>query len=275
MRRRTTVFGACVFGAAMVLGPALPAVAETATYDVGESQLRDGDPTFDAESASDANWYRETTVAGGSVDLYRGSDQGSISPSGAPGFGDGALAITTNHQAGSKAQLLSPHRTFGRALADVDAIDYWTFQDASSEPGTTGPKQLLPALQMQIDTNGFATGGGFTTLVFEPYQETESGPSQPIVPEEWQFWSTVNGRWWSTRDISCVGGTPDPFALAAGEGGDPFTTPAEVAAGCPGAVLIQFGFNVGVTPTEGVVTAVDGLHLGIGADDFTWDFGPK
>jgi hypothetical protein len=270
------VVAAAVFAAVIVVGPALPASAVTEEHEVGEALLRDGDPTFDAESADDHIWYRESTFAGGSVDVYRGTDTGALSSTGAPGFGDGALAMTTNHQENSKAQLLSPHHTFGRALADVNAVDYWTFLDAASEPDNPGPKQILPALQLQIDTNGLGTPTtGFTTLVFEPYQETPTGPSQPIDPETWQFWNATSKQWWSSRDIDCTGGPNGDFHLDRGAGGPPFTTPAEIAENCPGAQLIQFGFNVGVTPTDGVVTAVDGLHIGIGADSYTWDFGPK
>jgi hypothetical protein len=269
------LLGGAAFATALIIGPALPAMAETTTYRIGEQQLRDGDPPAEENCDENTFWYRESTQAGGSVDLYNGSDPGALSPSGPAGFGDGAVALTTNHQDNSKAQLLSPHRTCGRALSDVNSVTYSTYLDNASEPDNTGTKEILPALQLQIDTNGFSTSGGFTTLVFEPYQETPSGPSQPITPETWQDWDATTKQWWSTRPISCAGGNVDPFTLAAGNGGPPFTTPAEVAANCPGATIIQFGLNVGVTPTDGIVTAADALHIGLGTDSYTWDFGPK
>jgi hypothetical protein len=160
---------------------------------------------------------------------------------------------------------------YGKALSDVNALDYWTLQSTESEPPSGGV--ILPALQLQIDTNGLNTAGGFTTLVFEPYQESPT--PTPIVPDTWQFWDATSKQWWSSRAIHCEGGTPDPFDLAAGAGGPPFTTPADVAAACPGAVLLQYGLNIGAGGNPGAVTAADGLHIGIGVDSFTYDFGPK
>jgi hypothetical protein len=276
------LLGGAAFATALIIGPALPALAETSTYQVGEQLLRDGNPEFTADSDEDTLWYRESTRAGGSVDLYKGTDAGSeadpgaISASGPPGFGDGALALSTNHQSASKAQLLSPHRTFNRALADVNSVTYYTYQDAASEPTNPGAKVILPSLQLQIDTNGFSESGGFTTLVFEPYQENGSDPpSTPIASETWQQWDATTKKWWSSSAIHCEGGAVDPFDLAAGAGGPPFTTLQEVAANCPDAVIIQFGVNVGAGGQPGAVTATDGLHIGIGTDSYTWDFGPK
>jgi len=265
MRAKLKMLSGAAFVAALVFGPAIPAAAASSTVGVGEAQLRDGNPT----SASDTNWYRESTQSGGAVHIYNGSDTGAPSTSGPTGFGSHALELTTNFQSTSRAQLLTTGHIAGEALSDVNSLSYWTFQDSTSQNAVA-----LPSLQLQVDTNGTSTPGGFTTLVFEPYQETPTGPSQPITPEQWQFWDATGKQWWSTRAIHCEGGTPDPFDLAAGAGGPPFTTPAAVAAACPGAVLLQFGTSLGTGPTN-VVTATDGLHIGIGANDFTWDFGPK
>ena len=273
MRTTTKLLSGAVFVVGLALGPALPAAAATENHRVDNTLLRDGYPPPDANQDT-AFWYREDTRVGGSVTIYRSSDSGALPGGGPPGYGDGALALTTDHRTSAKAQLLTVDDVIGTPLTDVDGLDYWTLQSSDSQPGVTGPI-VLPSLQLQIDTNGLDTDGGFTTLVFEPYQETPTGPSQPITPDVWQFWDATAKQWWSSRAIHCEGGTPDdPFDLAAGAGGPPFTTPAEIAGECPGAVVLGYGVNVG-SNNPSAVTATDGLHFSTINDDFTWDFGPK
>jgi hypothetical protein len=268
MKRRLKFLSAAVFAATVVLGPAIPAVAADNTVGVGDAQLRDGNPA----STDDTNWYRESTGSGGAVDIYGPSDPGAPSSGGPTGFGDHALELTTNSQASSQAQLLTVGHIFNQPLANVNSVSYYTYQDEDSELGSPGV--ALPSLQLQIDFNGLSTSGGFTTLVFEPYQEQDGGPHQPITPEQWQFWDATTKRWWTTHDIDCTGGTPDPFHVDGTSGGGVFTTLSDVAAGCPDAVLFQFGVNIG-SGSPNVITATDGLHLGLGTDSYSWDFGPK
>jgi hypothetical protein len=258
-----------------VIGPAVAAAAEVHNHPVGPELLVDGANPFAPDASTAGWWYRESTANGGSAQLYKGTDAGAISSSGPPGFGSGALVLRTTDADGSAAQLLSGHHTYTHALTEVGQISYWTYLDSTSEPDNPGTKQIVPALQLQVDTNGFGTSGGFTTLVFEPYQETPTGPSQPITPETWQQWDATDKQWWSTQPVHCEGGTESPFDLAAGAGGAPFTTPADVAANCPGATIVQFGVNVGASPTGNIVTAADGLTIGIGPQDIVFDFGPK
>jgi hypothetical protein len=268
MRVQLKILSGAAFAAALAFGPALPAAAATNNVGVGDANLRDGNPT----STSDTNWFRESTGSGGAVDIYNAGDPGAPSTAGPSGFGSHALELTTNSQGTSQAQLLTVGHIFGESLADVNEVNYWTFQDEDSELGSPGV--ALPSLQLQIDANGLGTDGGFTTLVFEPYQEDEGGPHQPITPETWQFWDAYPKRWWSTRDIDCTGGTPDPFHLDGTSGGGAFATLSEIAAGCPDAVLLQFGTDVG-SGAPNVISATDGLHIGIGENAYTWDFGPK
>jgi hypothetical protein len=268
MRTTTKLLSGAVFVVGLALGPALPAAAATNNVGVGEANLRDGNPT----TTDDTNWFRESTGSGGAVDIYNGSDAGAPSAGGPTGFGTHALELTTNSQGTSQAQLLTVGHIFGESLGDVNEVSYYTYQDAASELGS--PNVALPSLQLQIDTNGLGTSGGFTTLVYEPYQEDPGGPHQPLTTEDWLFWDAFPKRWWSTRDIDCAGGTPDPFHLDGTAGGGAFATLSEVAAGCPDAVLLQFGVNIG-SGAPNVITATDGLHIGIGEDLYTWDFGPK
>jgi hypothetical protein len=51
----------------------------------------------------------------------------------------------------------------------------------------------------------FLNGGtsGFSTLVFEPYQNTAMGA---VVPNAWQHWNVSSGLFWSTRTVTCSNG---------------------------------------------------------------------
>src|SRR4051812_13194096 len=105
---------------AIVIGPALPAWADSQTTHVDSSFLRDGNPP--AGDKSDGHWYREDTRVGGAVQVYQEGDQGALP---APGgdLGDGALALTIDHRATAKAQLMTVHNVYGVPLSDVDGLD--------------------------------------------------------------------------------------------------------------------------------------------------------
>lgn len=245
------------FASALALGPTVAATAATNTVRVTESSLRDGYPAN--PSSSDNLWYRMDTRVGGGVTLTK--DFGAP-----PGFGDGSLALTTQNTNTAKAQLLTTgNGVRGTALAAVTDLSYWTYQSS-----TTSPPIADASWQLVVDTDGnLNTTADQTTLVWEAYNGNDT--TQPIVPDQWQFWDTTGGQWWSSRAISCNGGA---FTLAAGHGGPPFTTPAAVAAGCPGAVVAAIGVNVG-SSNPNYTVAVDGVHFETLTSSTTWDFGPK
>jgi hypothetical protein len=258
VKRWKVVAGAAV-AAAIVLGPALPASADVTNDNVDQNRVKDGNPPTE-NAAENPNWYRESTTLGSTAQVYKANDPGDFTgATPAPtGLGTGALALTTNHLGTAQAQLFTTQYVAGAPLADLTAIDYWTYQDTDSQSAVA-----LPALNVQV-----IAGGAFTTLVYEPYLELPGGPSQPITPETWQQWFASDKRWWSTRPITC-----DDFEVGPGPANG-FTSPSEVAAECPGAFILQIGVNIG-SGSPNSITAVDGLHITLGADDHTWNFGRK
>jgi hypothetical protein len=240
------VFASVAFMALLALGG--PASAETATYRVLESQLRDGFPS--TGSANDAKWYRADTTLGGGVTIT--DDFGAPGPNG----GTHSLGLTTNSQNSAKAQLGTTHKVFNRLLSTVTGLSYWTYQSAD----TAGANDAA-ALQLQVWTGGSIPGPGFTTLVYVPVNNPSQGP---ILPEQWQFWDASAGVWFSTRRIEC-----DAFVVEAGA----LTTPQAVGAGCPDTVVAAIGLDVG-SGTPNYIVAADGVHFAAASDSYTWYFGP-
>ena len=115
-------------------------------------------------------------------------------------------------------------------LASVTELGYYTKQNSASFIGGT-------VIQLPICLGGIVAGGcaGFTTLVYEPY---ENGV---VMPGVWQSWDVDSGQFWSSRTAS-GGGT---CAVIAGAGGAPFYPLAGLRTACPNAVVIGYGVNVG------------------------------
>jgi hypothetical protein len=257
MGRWRKLVGGGLVGGVLLVRAAVPLGAAMSVDRVSEGNMRDGNPS--SLSTSDSNWYREDTRVGGGVTLTKdfAAPGNTVGPAGHPNFGDGSLALTTNSQTTAKAQLFTSHHVTGTPLAAITKLSYYTYQSS-----TTSPAIADAAYEITVDLGG----GGFTTLVYEPYQ---GGAPGPIVPDTWQYWDATSGNWWSTRQITC--GT---FSIAPGHGGPPFTNPTQVGLNCPNAKVIQVGVNVGSNNANYTV-AVDGLQFQTATDDFTWDFGPK
>jgi hypothetical protein len=152
----------------------------------------------------------------------------------------GALELKTGMlDTAAKAQALHPTNV---SILDVYELGYWTKQ-------VSGPPFADPAYQLAICANGIVGSGcapnlapsptsSFTTLVFEPYQNTAQGP---IVPDVWQHWDVDQGLFWSSRVVTCTHGV-----LAGSSGGGPaIFTLAAIKTMCPEAVVVQFLVNVG------------------------------
>jgi hypothetical protein len=153
----------------------------------------------------------------------------------APG-GTGALELSTALlPTSAKAQYL--HATNTRLL-DVTEMSYWTRQIAAPFPAADPSYQLVTCL------NGVAGGScqGFTTLVFEPYQQPTQGA---VIPNDWQDWDVDAGQFWSTRTVVCTGGPVAGQGVTAGGGGAPFYMLSYLQTACPNAVVVQFGVNIG------------------------------
>lgn len=164
------------------------------------------------------------------ADTRTGGDVNFVDDPTAPGSPNrGAMQLITDATTTAKAQAV---HTTNTPLADVTELSYWTRQ-------VSGPPHADPAYQLALCLNGATatTCSGFTTLVFEPYQNPAQGP---IVPNVWQDWDVDAGLFWSTRTVTCSNG------VILGSAGGPATyTLAAVQAACPDALVFQFIVNVG------------------------------
>ena len=164
--------------------------------------------------------------------------------------GAGALQLTTDLTTTAKAQFLHEANT---PLAEVTELSYYTKQVAP--PGPVAD----PAYQLVTFLNGGTAG--FTTLVFEPYQNPAQGP---IVTNTWQQWDVDAGLFWSTRTVTCSNG------VIVGTPGGPATyTLAQISAICPAAVVAGFGVNIG-TNNPGYDVETDLFRF----NDTIYDFEP-
>ena len=161
-------------------------------------------------------WSTDDTRPGGAVNFV----VDSTAPS-----GSGALQLTTTATTTAKAQYM---HSASDALASVTDFSYYTKQNSAPFPGADASYQI-PV---------FLTGtSGFTTLVFEPYQNPLQGA---VIPGVWQKWNVANGLFWSTRSVTCTNGT------VIGTPGGPATyTLAQIETLCPSAVTLGFGLNIG------------------------------
>ena len=146
----------------------------------------------------------------------------------APG-GSGALQLTTSATITAKAQYIHATNT---PLASVTQLSYYTKQNSAPFPGADPSYQLITLL------NG--TGAkGFTTLVYEPYQNPQQGP---VVPGVFQKHDVAAGLFYSTRTVTCSKGT---LAGSTTGGGPANYTLAQIKTICPNAVVVGFGVNIG------------------------------
>jgi hypothetical protein len=165
-------------------------------------------------------WSTSDTRPGGSVTFVAATS----SP-----FGDGALNLTTNASTTAKAQYLKSV-TSSTTLADVTELAYSTQR-------VSGPDIAAASYQLIVDLNGAttsATSSGFTTFVYEPYQ------NGTVDNDDWQTWDVDAGQMWSSRTFS-----EGTCSVTAGGGGAPFYTLADLKEDCPNAVVLGFGVNIG------------------------------
>ena len=168
------------------------------------------------------------------ADTRPGGTVGFVLDATAPG-GDGALQLTTNNTPTAKAQYMHATST---PLADVTDLSYWTKQISASFVGGDPSYQVVTCLG-GFDSNAVTPTNplgcvGFTTLVYEPYQ------NGGVTPGVWQFWDVDAGMFWSSRSY-----TSGTCSVTAGGGGAPFYTLSGLNASCPDAEVIAFGVNIG------------------------------
>ena len=141
----------------------------------------------------------------------------------------------------------------GTPLSSVEAIAYSTYRTAGSDP-------QVAALNIEVDFNGPAITGGFTTLVFEPAYNIGQGS---VVSGVWQRWDAFNrgaATWWSTRAI------PGVCAFSC------YVSWNAIVAANPNATILG---GVGINQGGGnatLNTSVDNFTLGYGSNSVTYDF---
>ena len=144
---------------------------------------------------------------------------------------------------------------FGTRLVDITAISYATYRD----PASTAPAVQLPSVNIEVDYNGPAVAGGYTSLVFEPVYNPTQGAIQSGV---WQSWNGIPGIWWSTRPINGCSVPPcyQPWS--------------DIVAANPNATILGgFGVNQG-SGSGGLIAATDALTIRHGGTTWTYNFEP-
>jgi hypothetical protein len=175
-------------------------------------------------------WSTADTRSNGHVDFV--ADATSPLPKGALSLKTDASPVATM----DKAQYL--HAASNVPIAQVTTLGYSTKQNSASFA------QGDPSYQLLVCLNGVvgATCNGFTTFVYEPYNQS---PAPTITPGTWQTWDVDQGRFWSSRDVTCTNGPISNNTIGAGGGGAPFYTLSDIATKCPDAVASGFGVNIG------------------------------
>lgn len=195
--------------------------------------------TFGASAAAVQVVVTPTDTQGWTTaDTRPGGQANFVADATAPGTpNNGALQLLTNATAAAKAQYMhaDPNNT---PLADVSELSYATKQNSASFAGGDASYQL-PVCLGGIDEAAVTPANpsgcvGFTTLVYEPYQ------NGVVTPGVWQSWDVDAGQFWSSRSVSL--GT---CLVTAGGGGAPFYNLAALAVACPDAVVAGFGVNIG------------------------------
>ena len=161
--------------------------------------------------------------------------------------GFGSLTLSTANTTTAKAQYLAPTNTL---LSNVSDLSYQTKMNT----GGDASYQLVTCLGGVTGT----TCNGFTTLVYEPYQ------NGTVTPGTWQMWNVAGGNFWSTRSYNTAGCTVNGTA-----GGPATYSLSFLQAACPNAVVVGFGVNVG-SNNPGYNTQVDLLNF----NGTTYNFQP-
>lgn len=207
-------------------------------------------PTIVVTPTNTQGWSTDDTRPGGAVNFV---------VDGSAPSGNGALQLTTDATTTAKAQYMHAANV---PLSSVTELSYYTRQVSSSFA------QGDPSYQLPVCLGGVVgtTCVGFTTLVYEPYENPGLGtPGGVVVPGIWQQWDVDAGQFWSSRTASGGGAC----TTLAGGGGPPFYTLAGLQSVCPNAVVVGFGVNIGSNnPSYNVYTDLFNFN------GTTYDFEP-
>jgi len=227
------IYGALASISSLLMAVAMPLAAKAAT-------------TVVVTPTNDDGWSSSQSTAGGNVQYVY--DPSSPMPS-------GALQLVTDSTTTAKASYL---HTANTALSDITTLSYSTRQLATSFSSGDPSYQLVTCLSGA--TSNSCTG--FTTLVYEPYLQTNA---DTVTAGTWQKWSVDSGQFWSSRSYTDTSNSN--CTVTAGAGGAPFYTLSDLQTACPNATVVGFGVNIG-SNNPSYVTEVDGVVF----NDFTYDF---
>jgi hypothetical protein len=241
------------------LGPASAGTIQVTPDSMGTWAFTNLDDSFNAGTNTTAVGAMVTGPATpplgtGSANLATGN--------GTMGGGGGEILNTTSYDGG------------GTLLSSITALSYFSY-------ATKNNLSQFPFLELFVST-GLAGPNAYDTLVFEPPYQTPS-TGNPLLPDQgatalntWQSWNALAGGWY------------DGDGLCGGDGGTNVVsfsaclaamTPAAAIvngdllgfAGDIGGLSLQVGFS---DPTDQFNGYVDGLTVGIGGNNTTFDFDP-
>lgn len=254
MRLRSLTLLLVAAAAAGTAGCTLEPVAPTAAPRAGDPARTVWGAASVVVAEADVSRQAEGTAPAGAWVLYtRAATPGTgtfVAGPATPPAGTGSLELATA-LATDKVWLLN-YEHVGTRLADVAGMGYSTWRAA-------GSAQQVAALNVQVDVNGDAPGGG-TTLVFEPVYNSVQGA---VVSGQWQTWDAFasgGAVWWSSNPIP---GAPNR---------DTFVRWVDIVAANPDAVIAGgVGVNQG-SGNAGLTTAVDALRFETTTASTMWDF---
>ena len=198
----------------------------------------------------DVDWFQATLATGAG-----GFEAGPATPP----LGDGSYAMRAL-TANDKVTLVTG-AWLGHDLAELSALDYWTYRDAAS----TSPGYVAPSINIAIYTNAGGPNTGFATLVYEPLYAYGNDAIDDGVWQSWDAFAPSQtgfaGGWWTTQPVGSVCKT------------DCYVPFAAFVANAPDATIISVGVNVGRGPAS-FIGAVDGLSLTMDGATTTYDFEP-
>ena len=223
------------------------AIAGVAAVSTGSVVVTESDIARQIEDTPPTrSWVFYTRVASPATGAF------VVGPS-APPLGAGSFEMST--PLGTDKGTLFNYDHVGTRLADINAIRYATFRD----PASTAPAVQLPSINIEVDFNGPAIAGGYTSLVFEPVYNADEGAIQSGV---WQTWNGIPGIWWSTRPINGCAVVPC------------YQSWSDIVAANPNATILGgFGVNQG-SGSGGLIAATDALTLGVDGARWIYNFEP-
>lgn len=241
---RFLVLTVCVGIAALASAGVISRIVEAACSNV--VTVTEDDIVRQAENTPPTNeWVLYTRAAGNGA--FRTGP-------GTPPLGVGSFETVT--PTGADKVYLFNYEHVGTELEDINQMSYSTYRTSGAVANQ------LPAINIQVDVNGTAAPGGFTTLVFEPVYNTGQ---QTIQDGVWQAWDAYNGGqaiWWSSNPIP---GAPNR---------DTFVTWNTILANNPDAVIVGgFGVNQG-SGNPALTAATDALNIGYNDFCITYNFDP-